>query len=215
MDRASSHLRARLVVACGGVVLLLSLLSARLLYLEQVDGDRLAEEARSHYEYREVLDAQRGRIFDRAGELLARNQTVYKLVVDCRHLRDQGLACIGLAEAEQVSPQTIRKRYLPEEILGKYREYVAEVMSKPLRLPKHELARKLKEKTRGEIVLAKNIEDDFAQELDGILNRSALGGIYLRRGERRFYPSPLSLTQVVGFVDEDGIGVSGVEKAFD
>jgi cell division protein FtsI/penicillin-binding protein 2 len=147
--------------------------------------------------------------------LLARSQTVFTLVADCHHLRDQMLACIGLGAREAVSPQTIKKHYLPDEILANYREYVAESLAETLRQPRHEIARLLKEKKVGEVVLARDIEDDFAREITAMLDEKEIGGLYLRRGERRYYPSPLSLTQVIGYVDENGEGLSGVEKVFD
>ncbi|MEM7601733.1 MAG: penicillin-binding protein 2 [Verrucomicrobiota bacterium] len=196
-------------------MLILSLLSARLFFIESFHGEKLAAKARAHYEYREELPAQRGRIFDRSGELLARNQTVFSLVVDSQHLRDLGLASIGLGRAEEISSHLIRKKYLPQEIQGRYREYVAECLSPLLREPKQELARRLREKEVGPLVLAKGIEDDFAERLEELIEAKALAGIYLKKGQRRYYPSPLSLTQVIGFVDADGVGASGVEKTFD
>ena len=211
----NSRLKTRLVVGCGMLVLTLSLLSARLFFIEAFQGGDLSAKARSHYEYKEELPAERGRIFDRSGELLARNQTVFSLVVDSQHLRDQGLASIGLARAEKVSSHEIRKKYLPQEIQSRYREYVAESLSAVLREPKQDLARRLREKEVGPLVLAKGIEDDFAEQLEEWIDERALAGIYLQRGQRRYYPSPLSLTQVIGFVDSDGVGASGVEKTFD
>ena len=212
-------------MACVVVVALLCLLTGRLIWIELVCGDNLSAEARSHYEYRQVLPGSRGRIFDRNGELLARNQTVYTLVVDCNQLRDQGLARIGLAKKEGTSRFSIKSRYLPEEVRGRYREYVVDCFSKVLRIPKQELGRRLKEKKTGELILAKNIEDDFARELQEILEERSIGGLYLRKGQRRFYPSPLSLTQVIGYVKDveekkDGKtvrriqGVEGIEKVF-
>jgi len=204
-----------LVITCLVLVLTLSALSMRLLHIEVFSGEKLSAEARSHYEYKEELPARRGRIFDQSGELLARSQTVFTLVADCHHLRDQMLACIGLGAREDVSPQTIKKHYLPDEILANYREYVAESLAETLRQPRHEIARLLKEKKVGEVVLARDIEDDFAREITAMLDEKEIGGLYLRRGERRYYPSPLSLTQVIGYVDENGEGLSGVEKVFD
>lgn len=204
-----------MVIACLGLLLMLSALSLRLFHIEVFSGEKLSAEARSHYEYKEELPARRGRIFDQSGELLARSQTVFTLVADCHHLRDQMLACIGLGAREDVSPQTIKKRYLPDEVLSNYREYVAESLAETLRQPRHEIARLLKEKKVGEVVLAREIEDDFAREITAMLDKKEIGGVYLRRGERRYYPSPLSLTQVIGYVDENGEGLSGVEKVFD
>lgn len=197
------------------LVLTLSALSLRLFHIEVFSGDKLSAEARSHYEYKEVLPARRGHIYDQSGELLARSQTVFTLVADCHHLRDQMLACIGLGAREDVSPQTIKKRYLPDEVLSNYREYVAECLAETLGQPKQEVARLLKEKKVGEIVLAREVEDDFAREITAMLDEKEIGGLYLRRGERRYYPSPLSLTQVIGYVDENGEGVAGIEKVFD
>ena len=201
--------------ACLVLVLALSALSLRLFHIETFSGEKLSAEARSHYEYKETLPARRGRIFDQSGELLARSQTVFTLVADCHHLRDQMLACIGLGARENVSPQTIKRRYLPDEVLSNYREYIAESLAVTLRQPRHEIARMLKEKKVGEVVLAREIEDDFAREITAMLDKKKIGGVYLRRGERRYYPSPLSLTQVIGYVDENGEGLSGVEKVFD
>lgn len=203
------------MVACLALVLALSALSLRLFHIETFSGEKLSAEARSHYEYKETLPARRGRIFDQSGELLARSQTVFTLVADCHHLRDQMLACIGLGARENVSPQTIKKRYLPDEVLSNYREYIAESLAVTLRQPRHEIARMLKEKKVGEVVLVREIEDDFAREITAMLDKKEIGGVYLRRGERRYYPSPLSLTQVIGYVDENGEGLSGVEKVFD
>ncbi len=212
MDRA---IKNRLVFGCAILVLLLSSLSVRLFHIEVFRSDSLAAQARGHYEAKDRLPARRGRIFDRSGELLARSQTVYSLEVDPYHLRDPLLACIALGARDQISPQSVRKRHLPEELSGLYREYVAETVAAILDAPVQEIARQLREGTGGAVVLAKNIEDDFARQVEEIIDAKKLGGVILRAGERRYYPSPLSLTQVIGYVDENGMGVAGVEKIFE
>lgn len=208
-------LKTRLVIGCIALVAALSVLSGRLLQIEAFRSEVLSAAARSHYEDKDPLPARRGRIYDRTGELLARSQTVYTLYADPRHLSDLMLACIGLGKRDQVSPQTIKAQRLPEEILGMYREHVADCLSQKLDKPKHEIARSLKQPGGADIVLARKVEDDFARELKALIKERELGGVYLREEERRYYPSPLTLTQVIGYVDEDNKGVSGVEKTFD
>lgn len=203
------------MTGCALLVLLLSVLSARLIQIELTQSQDLSEAARSHYEFKETLPAQRGRIFDKSGEPLALSQTIYTLEADPYHLRDQGRAAIGLAKKEGVSPQAIRNQFLSEELLSRYREYVVECMSDPLKMPGHELARMLKAKSNAPITLARGVEEDFAVQLQEVIEEKALSGIYLRSGEKRYYPSPLSLTQVIGYVDEEGRGMSGIEKTFD
>lgn len=187
----------------------------RLIYIHIARGDSLAASAKSHYEYEQVLEAPRGRIFDRNGELLASSQIVYSLVVDCVHLRDPGLASIGLAKKESKSARYLRRLYLNGELQSRYLEYVVEVLSPLTRIPPDELARKLKSNETGELVLAQNIEDDFRKNIEQILTDNAIGGIYLRKSHRRFYPSPMSLTHVIGYVGADQKGFEGIEKVFE
>lgn len=212
MDRG---LKTRLVLGCAGLVVLLSTLSARLLYLEAFRSESLAAQARDHYEYKEILPARRGRIYDRSGELLARSQTVFTLVADLTHLSDPNLASVGLGKRDSVPPGEMKARHLEKELAALYREYVADSLSGTLQRPRHELARELKARTTGEVVLAREIEDDYAREIEALLDEKCIRGVYLRRGERRYYPSPMCLTQTIGYVDEDNAGISGIEKTFD
>lgn len=218
----------------------LSLLSARLVYVQVVDHEYYSLQAKAKYVHKETLTPSRGRILDRNGELLARNQTVYSLVVDCFQVRDMGVACLALAKEESertgkpVSARAMKRRYerairigksmesRTDELQSLYLGRINEVLAPQLRVPKHELAKLLKSKDKGEIVLAKYIEDDFYRDLQDILDENRLGGIYLRKGERRFYPSPLALTHVMGYMGErdgeENVGIyegkEGIEKVF-
>lgn len=196
-------------------MILLGSLSVRLVYIQFFKGDALSESARVHYEHEQILEAPRGRIFDRNGELLASSQVVYNLVVDCVHLRDPGLARMGLARKEGKDVKSLRYRYQPDELQNRYFEYVVEVLSGVTRVPQPELAKKLKSKDTGELVLARNIEDDFQRELQKVLTDKAIGGVYLRQTHRRNYPSPQTLTHVIGYVGGDQKGREGIEKVFD
>lgn len=219
MDKAMAQLekgmKRRLLVVCGLMACGLSVLSARLVWLQIVEHEDYAAEAASHYTHREDIPASRGEIVDRNGDLLARNQTIYSIVADCQHLRDFGITCVALGRKENLGPRTIKQKYEPEEIVDQYLELVSENLAPSLRMPQGELYRRLNAKSAGEVVLARDVEEDAAQAFSAILNEHRIGGVYLRRNERRFYPSPLSLTHVIGYVDKDGVGKEGVEKVFD
>ena len=211
MDREQQH---RIVRACVFLVFLLSLLTLRLAWIQIFHGEHLTEQARTHYEHTETLEAQRGRIFDRNGELLASSQIVYSLVVDCAHLRDPGLASIGLAKKEKSDPRRLRNFYQPAELKERYLSYVTETLAEVTRLPAEELAGKLRKKKRGEIVLARNIEADYRRRLQELFRERAIKGVYLKKANRRFYPSPSTLAHVIGFVGADQQGREGIEKVF-
>lgn len=207
-------IRRRLVTACGLLAVGLSVLSGRLVHIQVTRGDALTEAARAHYEYVVPLPGIRGRIYDRSGELLARSQTVYTLVVDTHHLRDPLLGSMGLAKKEGISPQEIKAKRDEKEIAAQYRNYVAETLAQLMQEPRQEISRRLLT-GRGDIVLARNIEDDFANQVEKVLVEKGIRGVRLDPGQRRYYPSPQTLTQVIGYVNEDGAGVSGIEKVFD
>lgn len=195
--------------------LLLSVLAIRLITLQIFDSDELAKRARAHYEHEQPLEARRGRIYDRHGELLACDQVIYTLVADCRHLRDPGLASIGLAKKENAGPRHLRNTYQNGELQERYLDYVVEVLSKASQLSPDKLSAKLRSKEKGELVLARHIEADYRRQLEEILDSHAIGGIYLRKSHQRIYPSPSSLTQVLGYVSSEHEGKAGVEKVFD
>lgn len=227
MDRAMAKLekgmKRRLLFLCACLACGLSLLSARLVWVQVVTAEKYAIAATDHYSHREELPASRGPILDRNGDLLARNQTVYSVVADFQHLRDFGITTAALGKKEGVSPRLIKQRYedLYDEESGElqliidYLLYASVTLSDPLRIPHGELNRKLKEKKAGEVILASNLEEDEARAIGEIIDEHRIGGVYLRRGERRYYPSPLSLTHVIGYVDKEGKGKEGIEKTYD
>ncbi|MFV1996267.1 MAG: hypothetical protein ACC661_12595, partial [Verrucomicrobiales bacterium] len=227
MKQLEKGVKARLIFVCVGFSSVLSLLSGRLVYLQVVEHEKYAEAAAAHYSYREELPASRGSILDRNGDLLARNQTVYSLVVDCLHLRDLGIASGGVAKKEGMKVRQVKQAFDREEIVDRYLTHISGNLAELLRVAPGELRQSLEGKEKGEIVLTRDVEEDLAQQFRDVMHENRIGGIYLRRGERRYYPSPLSLTHVVGYVSEEDkenergrmvrelVGREGVEKVFD
>jgi len=204
-----------MVLVCVGITVLFSILSARLVHLQMVQHKRYSEVAESYYVRKEVLPASRGVITDRNGELLARSQTVYTLYADAYHLRSHMIGSCGVAAAEGMGPRAVRRKYSRQEIQKKYMERVISVMAEPLGYSTTKLRRLLVAKETGEVILAKGLEEDSRRRLQKVLEEGTVGGIYFKTGSRRFYPSPHALTHVIGYVDEKGNGMEGVEKVFD
>ena len=231
MDKAMKQLEAgvkkRLIVVCMGLACGLSLLSARLVYLQVVEHEKYAEAAKAHYSYREDLPASRGRILDRYGDTLARNVTVYSVVADANHLRDVNYAAVkGVAKQKGLREREVRQLFEEDEIVNSYYAHISDKLSDLLRIPPGELNRTLKSKKTGDIFLSRDIEEDLAQEFRETMADQSIRGIYLRKNERRSYPSPLELTHVIGYVQEvesvnernrpvtELVGREGVEKMF-
>ncbi len=208
-----SNLHKRATLLCIGFVACMSLLSVRLVYLHVVMHERYAAIAESQHVHKEVLEAKRGTIVDRNGELLARNQTIYTVVADQTHLADYNIACRGLAAAEGITGSEVRRKYDREEIKERYLNRVVRVLAQPLDYSGMELSEKLSGGGIGEVILKKNVEEDACAGLKDLVGAEQIGGVYFRRTARRFYPSPQSLTHVLGFVDHEGEGREGIEKS--
>ena len=111
MTPLDQGLKTRLVVLCGFLVTGLSVLSYRLVVVQVVQRDKWAKEAAGHYTDKVTFPASRGRIFDRNGELLARSQSVYNLIVDRRHIRDARYVSAGVGKAEGIKVRSVVARY--------------------------------------------------------------------------------------------------------
>lgn len=205
-------MRRRIMVVCGLLVVGLSALSVRLVWLQVVNDEYYAEHAERYYVDEEELPPSRGRIIDRNGDLLARSQTVYRLIADANHLRDDGIAEVGVAQSEGLSIREVRRKYSVEEISELYLTEVVRVLAKPLGVPNWELRQKFDKKKAGYIVLKRGLPEDDHRAMADLLRESKIGGVYFRQETQRFYPSPDRLTHVLGYVDAEGNGKTGVEK---
>ena len=92
---------------------------------------------------KKVLRANRGKILDRNGSVLAGNTKRFTLMADMNHLADPQICKIGVAAAEGLSSSDVRRLYSREEIRDKYREYVVRTLASPLGMLDWEFARML------------------------------------------------------------------------
>lgn len=197
------------------VLVLFGVLAIRLVHLQVVRHDDLREKAVKIHTRSEKVPARRGAIYDRNGELLACNQTVYTLYADAYHLRDHQIAVRGLANAENLSVEEIRAKYSRPLLLRRYRFHLSNTLHELTGLSRAELDQKLVKPERSVIDLAKNLEEDIYQRLDAVFAEKDLGGLGFRRETRRFYPSHHRLTHVLGFVDSLNVGKEGIEGKMD
>ncbi len=205
----------RMQWATTAVLALFGLLALRLIQLQVFRHDELADRAIRIHTSSETVPARRGAIYDRNGELLACNQTVYTLFADAYHLRDHQIAIRGLAAAEKLSTDEIRAKYTRPLLLRRYRFHLSNVLHEALGLSRADLDRQLQEPARSVVDLAKNLEEDVYQQLNQQFKEQELGGLGFRREIRRFYPSHNRLTHVLGFVDGQNIGKEGIEGKLD
>jgi len=141
--------RVRCVLVCIVLIILFSIFSFRLIYLQAIKHDEYAGLAAKKNVYQQIIHAERGSILDANNEVLAHNIPVETVVADATHLNDVD------AIIELVS----RELRLPSEQLGEKlnsgRRYVVIKREVPAAT-----ARALREKLRANNLRGIYFEDD-------------------------------------------------------
>jgi cell division protein FtsI (penicillin-binding protein 3)/stage V sporulation protein D (sporulation-specific penicillin-binding protein) len=80
--------RGRCVLVCVVLIILFSIFSFRLIYLQAIKHDEYAGLAAEKHVYKQIIHAERGSILDANNEVLAHNIPVETVVADATHLND-------------------------------------------------------------------------------------------------------------------------------
>ncbi|MBI3210615.1 MAG: transpeptidase family protein [Candidatus Solibacter usitatus] len=183
VDRLSEHSAKRLLWL-GGVALLWGLtLAGRLIYLQILHYDEWTEKARMQQQDTETLMATRGAILDRESNEFAVSRTTKYVVLNPKQIADTDMAAGMLA------------RFLHMD-----KDAVAQMIHR-----KREAA-----SGGGFLVLKRKLAQE---ELESILNlkKSKFKGLALRDESVRIYPKGSLASHVIGAVDHEDKGSSGIE----
>jgi cell division protein FtsI (penicillin-binding protein 3) len=162
-------------------------LGARLVYLQGIRGPELAARAERMCRGVEHTATPRGRILDRTGRVLALSVPVSALEAAPRETR-------------------IADRRDPGRI--------ASLLAPALGAPEEDLRRKLSG-DRPYRLVARDVSQERRESVERLLAQHRIVGLRFVESCVRAYPQGEILGHVVGHVDRDGTGQSGVERRFD
>lgn len=174
-------------------LLIFLLLFSRFLYIEvtkTVKGHELETLAKSMWTETKTIEAQRGVIYDRKGNVLAQDIPSYTLYA------------------------IIDKSY-PNHV--KDPEKTAKLLAPILNAPKAEIEKKLKQKGRFQVEFG-SYGRNLTQAKKNEIEKLNLDGIGFKRYSRRYYPNQKFASHVLGFTNEQAegkssqVGVMGLEK---
>lgn len=212
MDKRRPHWRTRIVTAF--LALALAALSARIVYLQVVDGEAYAELARDERMCREVLPASRGKIYDRHGEVLVANRLVRNLVADRNHLTNVHVRRHAVATAEGIRLGQVAERFDDADVGRRFLAIAIDVLRKhiPAREARtlHGLVGEGSRKVRA--VVSRGLPYDRAEALRRDLEKHGVRGFTFEDDNERLYLNPGRLAQVIGFTNAAGEGVGGLER---
>lgn len=177
----------KLILVGIGIGVVIVVLLLRMLYLTIIRGPELAEEAETQWKSEMNLTAMRGNIVDRNGSILVTSTNVYRIEVDMDTLRT----------------------YIEDEKTTV--EKVSSDLAEALGISYDNIYGKLSDEENKFIILSKGLEKDV---IDKVKLLEIRGLVYYDEIER-YYPNGNYLSQVLGIINSEGIGLTGLELQYD
>lgn len=157
----------------------------------QAAGQPLAAKAQQNYNKEGILEAKRGTIYDRNGEVIAEDTSSYTLVA--------------------ILDKSMKPNYVSDK------EKTARELAKFINLPESDILRILSKKGPFQVEFGRAGKDIPLQTKHDI-EELKLPGITFIRESKRFYPNGIFSSHLIGYVDtEEGettpVGQLGIEKS--
>ena len=167
--------------------LALAAIVANLIYIQVIRGPEYARMAEASHTTEVSLSARRGTVYDRNGEVIASNVDATTIYVNPQEVTSAERLASVLAEV--LGPQS-----------GKTKEdYLKLVDQSDLSFAYIQ--------RKADVTIANTLKDRLADE--------KLKGIHYLEDTKRVYPNGNVGSQIVGMVDIDGKGISGLELEYD
>ena len=188
VKKGTPRTRSRALFAVTLVMLLGA--GAQLFNIQIVRGAELAEQGRLVRTSASSIQAPRGKVVDSEGQILADSQMTYHIAVNQKNI--------------------LEYRNIDENgsVVGEGPEEAARLLAPILGLDPSELGGKMLGESSYEY-LAKNVDEERYREI----RRLNIYGIEWEPRYTRVYPAGDTVGAIVGFTNQDGDGVAGLEQA--
>lgn len=184
--QATTRIRRRLVWVFIIVCLICSALTFRLGWIQIVQAEELSRMARERQTMDVVIDASRGRIYDRNGNVLAMSAAAYAITA---------------------RPGTIRNnRYNDEHVSMAQVNETARELARVLEMDE-DVVRNLISQERSRVNIARSVQREQAN----MIRQLRLRGIEISPDVARYYPRGDFAAHVLGGVTDYNLAVSGIE----
>lgn len=180
--------RRRIALGFAIIALLLIALVFRVAWIQIVDAEELSQKAIDQQTKDTPIEAKRGTIYDRNGKELATSTTCYTL----------------WARPSQIKIKEGQTR--PDSEIKAFAAEIAEIIDKD----SNEVYENMK-KNQALVRIAKYLDKETADKL----RKLKISGIELSEDTKRYYPLGNFASQVLGSVNDDNMGRTGIELQYD
>ena len=201
----SKQMQRRMYIVLGVVVLMFCALIYRLFFLAYFESDRLIKIQDSQIEVEREIIPPRGDILDRNGKPLAKDTPLSRVVIDPKLFHDDW-CLFGSSKCGEEDPERKQRRVEREK---KTLSNVASALSMDLKTLMRYI---VDQPSRRYKIIANEVPPDVVGNTYELKSLSPY--LYLDYYYRRFYPLKESASSLLGVVNHQGQGISGIERSF-
>lgn len=180
-----------------GIIAVFAVLLIRILWIQTVDFDRYLSKVIDQMTTQSSVSAERGKIYDRNGNVLATNITTYRVFISPSSIST--LQSEASSNGENVN----------------YAESIARGLSDILSLDYETVLKQTTYTRYLDRTIAKNVVDERADRVRAFVEENGYQNmIYLEATSTRYYPNSTLASAVIGFTNSDGDGLYGLESYY-
>ena len=198
---AEVRYKGRIAVLAGGILLVFIGIGVRLTLLHLRPADWVVEPIEKSRSFESKPAANRGRIVDAKGRILAMDTPAYHVCIDPKWISEHG-------DPATVAHYLSRAFHVPETTL---RAELARTGRQYTRVKKYVSAQQVKRFSRG----ALGVRYTPPELVNGVETNVYLKGVWFEEAPIRKYPNGPLMAHVVGFSNLEGVGSAGIEQRMD
>jgi len=202
--------RSLILIICFAVCM--GILIFRLFGLQIVKYDYYLKRVTDQITVEGEVNAERGDIYDRNGNLLATNVTVYRVFISPKDIQ----AAMQEPTEDNIK---LREAYTAANMPGRatftQAEMISHALSQYLNVSYDEVMEKAAKANRLDETIKREVDADTADALREFISSNKLSNqIHLEAGTKRYYCYDNLAANVIGFVSKEGDGVLGIESQY-
>lgn len=189
VNKMRDYMRGRLLLIIIAVLVVMCVLTGRLVYINNTNGDKYAKRVLSQQSYvSSTLPYKRGTIYDRNGIVLAESTKVYNIILD------------------------------PKVVLtyDYYREPTVTALHEVFGFEIEEIETILEDKKDSSYVVLRRQEgyDTVASFREKMASNKFVRGVWFEEEYLRYYPGGSLASHVIGFTNSGNVGSNGIEQYY-
>jgi len=165
------------------------------------------------------INPERGTIYDRNGNILATNKTVYNVILSPKDIHAR-MKENDKKNADNDPDNDVKYEFVDSEYGINYigrdlDDMITEVLSKYLDVEREPIIEKIAKEARMYEVVKNNIDTELAEHIKTFIAKFDLKKqIYFAASSKRYYPHGDLACHVIGFTNSEGVGIYGIEAFY-